>query len=135
MPRGRSKQGYGNRTDLNAKIPKAAPTGMPYGENKKLMDAQSAVPMANPEMPTAPPMETTQEAAQAPAQPAPVSAIPLTAPTQRPNENILSGISQSRSQNTDMQKLKSLQPIFEAEALADDAPEMFREFVNWLRVQ
>lgn len=131
MPRGRSKQAYGNRTDLNAKIPKAAPTGMPYGENKKLMDAQSAVPMANPEMAVVPPMET----AQAPAQPAPVSPIPLTAPTQRPNEDILSGLSQSRSQNTDMQKLKSLQPIFEAEALADDAPEMFREFVNWLRVQ
>jgi hypothetical protein len=104
---------------------------MPYGENKKLMDAQSAVPMANPEMAVAPPVE----AAQAPAQPASVSPIPLTAPTQRPNENILSGISQSRSQNTDLQKLKSLQPIFEAEALADDAPEMFREFVNWLRIQ
>jgi hypothetical protein len=105
---------------------------MPYGENKKLMDAQSAVPMANPEMATAPPMEAP---AQAPAQPAQVSAIPLTAPTQRPNEDILTGISQSRSQNTDLQKLKSMQPIFEAEALADDAPEMFREFVNWLRVQ
>lgn len=133
MPRGRSKQAYGNRTDLNGKIPKAAPTGLPYGENKKLMDAQSAVPMANPAMEVTPP--TTQVQAQAPAQPSPVSPIPLTAPTQRPNENILSGLSQSRSQNTDMQKLKSLQPIFEAEALADDAPEMFREFVNWLRVQ
>ena len=131
MPRGRSKQAYGNRTVLNGKIPKAAPTGMPYGENKKLMDAQSAVPMANPEMATAPPME----AAQAPAQPAQVSAIPLTAPTQRPNEDILTGISKSRSQNTDLQKLKSMQPIFEAEALSDDAPEMFREFVSWLRVQ
>ena len=130
MPRGRSKQAYGNRTDLNGKIPKAAPTGMPYGENKKLMDAQAAVPMANPAMPA--PMET-------PAPPAPsevrVTPIPLTAPTERPNENILTGLSQSRSQNTDLQKLKSLQPIFEAEALADDAPEMFREFVNWLRVQ
>ena len=50
MPRGRSKQAYGNRTDLNAKIPKAAPTGMPYGENKTLMDRQSAVAMGNPEM-------------------------------------------------------------------------------------
>jgi hypothetical protein len=132
MPRGRSKQAYGNRTDLNAKIPKAAPTGMPYGENKKLMDAQDAVPMSNPAMPPAAPMETS-------APPAPmetrVTPVPLTAPTQRPNEDILTGMSQSRSQNTDLQKLKSLQPMFEAEALADDAPEMFREFVNWLRVQ
>ena len=134
MPRGRSKQAYGNRTDLNGKIPKSAPTGMPYGENKKLMDAQSAVPMGSPEMAVAPPAETTQAPVQAPAQPT-ITPIPLTAPTQRPNENILSGLSQSRSQNTDLQKLKSLQPIFEAEALADDAPEMFREFVNWLRIQ
>jgi len=73
-------------------------------------------------------------AAQAPAQPQ-VTPIPLTAPTQRPNENILAGMSQSRSQNTDLQKLKSMQPLFEAEALADDAPEMFREFVGWLRLQ
>ena len=130
MPRGRSKQAYGNRTDLNGKIPKAAPTGMPYGENKKLMDAQAAVPMANPAMPA--PMETPAPSAPPEAR---VTPIPLTAPTERPNENILTGLSQSRSQNTDLQKLKSLQPIFEAEALADDAPEMFREFVNWLRVQ
>ena len=130
MPRGRSKQAYGNRTDLNGKIPKAAPTGMPYGENKKLMDAQSAVPMGNPEM--AAPQETA--VAQAPAQPS-VTPVPLTAPTQRPNEDILTGLSQSKSQNTDLQKLKSLQPLFEAEALADDAPEMFREFVGWLRLQ
>jgi hypothetical protein len=130
MPRGRSKQAYGNRTDLNGKIPKAAPTGMPYGENKKLMDAQSDVPMGSPEMAVAAPQET----AQSPMQP-PVTPIPLTAPTQRPNEDILTGMSQSRSQNTDLQKLKSLQPLFEAESLADDAPELFREFVSWLRLQ
>jgi hypothetical protein len=105
---------------------------MPYGENQKLMDAQSAVPMGSPEMSVAPPAEAMS--AQAPAQPQ-VTPIPLTAPTQRPNENILTGMSQSRSQNTDLQKLKSLQPLFEAEALADDAPEMFREFVGWLRLQ
>jgi hypothetical protein len=132
MPRGRSKQAYGNRTDLNAKIPKAAPTGMPYGENKKLMDAQDAVPMANPTMPPPAPMETSAPSAPSEAR---VTPVPLTAPTERPNEDILTGMSQSRSQNTDLQKLKSLQPMFEAEALADDAPEMFREFVNWLRVQ
>lgn len=96
------------------------------------MDSQSAVPMGTPEMAVAQPAEAMP--AQAPAQPK-VTPIPLTAPTQRPNENILAGISQTRSQNTDLQKLKSLQPIFEAEALADDAPEMFREFVSWLRVQ
>jgi hypothetical protein len=130
MPRGRSKQGYGNRTDLANKVGGE----MAYGEKAKLMAGQKDVPMANAatSVPEAAPAEAM--AAQAPAQPQ-VTPIPLTAPTQRPNENILAGMSQSRSQNTDLQKLKSMQPLFEAEALADDAPEMFREFVGWLRLQ
>lgn len=131
MPRGRSKQAYGNRTDLNGKIPKAAPTGMPYGENKKLMDAQSAVPMSNPEMETAAPMapEGSTPMAQK------VTPVPLTAPTERPNENILTGATTTRQPDSDMQKLKSLQPLFEAEAATDDAPQVFREFVSWLKTQ
>lgn len=131
MPRGRSKQGYGNRTDLANKVGGE----MAYGEKAKLMAGQKDVPMANAEtsVPAAAPM-ASPEVAQSPVQPK-VTPIPLTAPTQRPNENILAGMSQSRSQNTDLQKLKSLQPLFEAEALADDAPEMFREFVGWLRLQ
>jgi hypothetical protein len=133
MPRGRSKQAYGNRTDLNGKIPKAAPTGMPYGENKKLMDAQSAVPMGNPEMEKVAPQEQPPMA-QAPMEQR-VTPIPLTAPTQRPNENILTGATTTRQPDSDMQKLKSLQPLFEAEAATDDAPQVFREFVSWLKTQ
>jgi hypothetical protein len=130
MPRGRSKQGYGNRTDLANKVGGE----MAYGEKAKLMAGQKDVPMANAatSVPEAAPAQAMP--AQAPMQPQ-VTPIPLTAPTQRPSEDILAGMSQSRSQNTDLQKLKSLQPLFEAEALADDAPEMFREFVSWLRVQ
>lgn len=133
MPRGRSKQAYGNRTDLNGKIPKAAPTGMPYGENKKLMDAQSAVPMGNPEMEKVAPQEQPPMA-QAPMEQR-ITPIPLTAPTQRPNENILTGATTTRQPDSDMQKLKSLQPLFEAEAATDDAPQVFREFVSWLKTQ
>jgi hypothetical protein len=127
MPRGRSKQAYGNRTDLNGKIPKAAPTGMPYGENKKLMDSQDAVSMGTPEMatPTADPQVTEPK----------VTPIPLTAPTERPNEDILTGATTTRQPDQDIQKLKSLQPLFEAEAAQDDAPQVFREFVSWLRTQ
>jgi len=131
MPRGRSKQAYGNRTDLNGKIPKAAPTGMPYGENQKLMDAQSAVPMGSPEMETAAPMATEESIPMAQK----VTPVPLTAPTERPNENILTGATTTRQPDSDMQKLKSLQPIFEAEAATDDAPQVFREFVSWLKTQ
>ncbi len=134
MPRGRSKSGYGNRTDLANKVGGE----MAYGEKAKLMAGQKDVPMGTPAMaeaaPQAPQTPQAPEAPTAPSQP-PVTPIPLTAPTQRPNESILSGLSQSRSQNTDLQKLKSLQPLFEAEALADDAPELFREFVGWLRLQ
>jgi len=132
MPRGRSKQAYGNRTDLNGKIPKAAPTGMPYGENKKLMDAQSAVPMGTPEMETVP-MDQAPEESVPMAQK--VTPVPLTAPTERPNENILTGATTTRQPDSDMQKLKALQPLFEAEAATDDAPQVFREFVSWLRTQ
>lgn len=133
MPRGRSKQAYGNRTDLNGKIPKAAPTGMPYGENQKLMDAQSAVPMGNPEMETVSP-ETQSAGVEIPMAQK-VTPVPLTAPTERPSENILTGASTTRQPDSDMQKLKSLQPLFEAEAATDDAPQVFREFVSWLKTQ
>lgn len=130
MPRGRSKQAYGNRTDLNGKVPKSAPTGMPYGENKKLMDAQATVPMGNPEMAVA---ETPAKPEVPPMQK--VTPIPLTEPTRNPDENILVGSTQTRTQDPDLQRLKSLQPIFEAEALSDDAPKIFRDFVSWLRTQ
>jgi septal ring-binding cell division protein DamX len=131
MPRGRSKQAYGNRTDLNGKIPKAAPTGMPYGENQKLMDSQSVVPMGSPEMETVAPQAAEESIPMAQK----VTPVPLTAPTERPNENILTGATATRQPDRDMQKLKSLQPIFEAEAATDDAPQVFREFVSWLKTQ
>jgi hypothetical protein len=126
MPRGRSKA-YANRTDLTGKVPVNAPTGMPYGENKKLRDAQKDIPMANPDapMPTASsqPMMTQ------------VKSVPLTAETQRPNEDIMTGLNTTPVPNSDLQKLKSYQPLFEMEALSEDAPETFRQFVSWLRTQ
>jgi hypothetical protein len=129
MPRGRAKTGYANRTDLAAKVGGE----MTYGEKQKLMDGQKDVPMGSPAMAEAPPMEATPATptTQAPS----VTAVPLTAPTQRPDENILTGVNQTRVQDPDLQKLKSLQPIFEAEALSDDAPEVFRQFVSWLRTK
>jgi hypothetical protein len=126
MPRGRSKQGYGNRTDLANKVGGE----MAYGEKAKLMAGQKAVPMANaatsvPEAPAKPEVPPMQK----------VTPIPLTEPTRNPDENILVGATQTRTQDPDLQKLKSLQPIFEAEALSDDAPKIFRDFVSWLRTQ
>jgi len=122
MPRGRSKQGYGNRTDLTAKVGGE----MTYGEKQKLMDGQDAVPMASAESSVPPPV--------APSAPM-VTPVPLTAPTERPNENILTGAPTMTEPNQDIQKLKALQPLFDAEASMDDAPQVFRDFVSWLRTQ
>lgn len=130
MPRGRSKA-YANRTDLTGKVPVDAPTGMPYGENKKMRDAQKAVPVANPEVPMPPERSPQPQMAAAP----PIQPVPLTMETQRPMEDILTGMSATRTDNPDLQKIKSLQPMFELEALSPEAPETFRQFVTWLRSQ
>lgn len=135
MPRGRSKQpkAYSNRTDLNGPVAAAAPKGMPYGESKKLMDAQKAVPVAAQDVPAPP--ESAPSAQPPMASMPPVKPIPLTAETQRPMEDVLTGMTESRSDNPDIQRMKALQPMFEAEALSPDAPETFRQFVTWLRSQ
>lgn len=131
MPRGRSKA-YANRTDLTGKVPVDAPTGMPYGENKKLRDRQRAVPMANPEVPK-PPVNATPAMPPIPAAPAqPV--VPLTEPTQFPNETITTGLSDLKMNQADpdMTRLKSYLPLFKQEATSPTAPETFRNFVKWL---
>lgn len=132
MPRGRSKQpqAYSNRTDLQGKVAAAAPKGMPYGENKKLMEAQKAVPVSAPDTPIPP-----ADAGIPTAQVAPVTPISLDVPSQRPNESILTGLNTTRKSGSDIQALKSFQPLFEAEALSPDAPKMFVEFTKWLRSQ
>ena len=138
MPRGRSKQAYGNRTDLNGKIPKAAPTGMPYGENKTLMDRQSAVQMGTPEMaaPAAPTAEPTMVSAMnQQAAPTPAQIVPLSAPSEFPNEDISQGLLPRSNQQVDpdITRLKETYlPLFMQEAGNPNAPVMFRDFVKWL---
>lgn len=131
MPRGRSKtQAFAQRTDLQGKVPNQTPKGLAYGEAKASADAQRIVPVGNPAVPPAVPVEP------APAMRTPVpTPVPLSEATQRPNEDILTGMNTTRQANPDLAKLKSLQPIFEAEALSSDAPEIFREFTKWLRSQ
>lgn len=140
MPRGRSKQAYGNRTDLNGKIPKSAPTGMPYGENKTLMDRQSAVPMGTPEMaapveaPVETPMATPSEAPIQQQAQATVKAVPLSAPSEFPDEDISQGLLPPQQQlDPDISRLKNTYlPLFMEEAGKPNAPVMFRDFVKWL---
>lgn len=128
MPRGRSKA-YANRTDLTGKVPVDAPTGMPYGENKKLRDRQRAVPVANPEVPKPEPMNDLAQAAS------PLSSVvPLTEPTQFPDESITTGLPMMSQpeMDPDTTKLKSYLPLFKVEANKPGVPNTFKEFVKWL---
>lgn len=132
MPRGRSKA-YANRTDLTGKVPVNAPTGMPYGENKKLRDAQKDIPVANPEMAAPPEVQAAPSMPQMPSQTAePV--VPLTEPTQFPDESITTGLPVMNQQqlDPDTTKLKSYLPLFKLEANKPDVPNTFKEFVKWL---
>ena len=131
MPRGRSKQGYGNRTDLANKVGGE----MAYGEKAKLMAGQKAVPMANAEtsVPAAAPMATPMDAPisapmNAPSEPV----VPLSAPTQFPDEDISQGLLASRQDQVDpdISRLKNTYlPLFMEEAGNPNAPRMFRDFV------
>jgi len=133
MPRGRPK-GYVNRTDLQAggPLPVSAPTGMPYGDNKALRDAQKAVPMAGTSSPTPPP---TAAPNALPAPSTPIPTVPLTAPTQRPTEPVTAGLPNGTSSN-DVQNLKnSYLTYFEDAVRYQNVPQQFSDFVTWLRAQ
>src|ERR1044072_3488759 len=93
MPRGGRRAGapgkaYGNRTDLNqTKLPAASyPMGgnQGYGEQKAMMDAQAAVPVASPPSPgpSAPPQ----------AGPLPGGLGDFARPSDRPHEPLTHGL-------------------------------------------
>lgn len=60
-------------------------SGLPYGQGQEMMNIQSSAPME-----ASAPTPTPAPATQTIAEPAPV--IPLTAPTQNPNEPVTSGV-------------------------------------------
>lgn len=137
MPRGRSK-GYTNRTDLQMgkPMPVSAPTGMPYGDNKALRDAQRAVPMAGTSAPKPPAAAPATPAANAaPVVPTNPSVTPLTAPTQRPSETIMTGVNNSAPMNEIQQLKNNYLSYFQDATRGADVPEQFNNFVMWLRNQ
>lgn len=88
MARGGARSGtpgkaYSNRSDMQA--PKA-PTGLPYGEHKQLVDAQHAVPLPN--VGAAP-----AAGGVLPAQGTPPALGDFTRPTERPTEPVTAGLS------------------------------------------
>lgn len=76
---------YSNRRDLNT-LPIRTTTGQRYGQAKAQASAQSAIPLAAPQAPapgsTPPP----------PPPPGLGAAVPLTAPTSRPEEPVTAGL-------------------------------------------
>lgn len=82
---------YSNRSDLNTRrLPVQTGRGQPYGTAAAQTRSQRAVPMAAPQPPRMAPPEA--QAAGAPSALAPRSAIPLDAPTARPDEPVTSGL-------------------------------------------
>lgn len=94
MPRGGKRQAtpgssYAQRTDLNTRLPTSTPTGLPYGENQALSNAQRTIPMAPSPAPAGPPPAPAPGGA--PNLPVP-GARPWTRPTERPNEPVTTGV-------------------------------------------
>lgn len=133
MRQGQVGKAYSNRTDLNPAraMLNETPRGGQYGSRKASEDARKMVPMGTTEVPNVP-----TEAAPQPAMPRPV---PLTEPTQFPDEDIRSGM--NNMMNTlppdtmaeDMQKLRSYLPMIQIAAESEDSPQVLRDFVNYLR--
>jgi len=110
-------QAYANRTDLNKRGPEpitVAP-GQAYGEGKMQADAQRAVPMGgtpSPPMGSTPP--PSMGAPQAPAIPPSAPPMPepgerlLTAPTERPDEHVTTGLYSDPQPGQPAQKLSDV---------------------------
>ena len=141
MPRGRSKQpqAYSNRTDLSGKVAKSVGGEMPYGEKAKLMEGQSAVPVSAQDVPKPPstdpamPMNNSVQGAVPTNAP---SVVPFGDPTQFPDQTLASGVARGiDAPDEDMLKLKKYLPLFESYANMQNSPQMFRQFVGWMREQ
>jgi hypothetical protein len=133
MRQGQVGKAYSNRTDLNPAraMLSETPRGGQYGSRKASEDARKMVPMGTTEVPNVP-----VEAAPQPAMPRPV---PLTEPSQFPNEPITSGLDNplmsmgADVMGEDMRRLREYLPIISIAAQAEDSPEILRQFVNFLR--
>lgn len=109
-------------------------SGMPYGQGKELMAQQQAAPMAATSKTSVPQISNLPQV------------TPLTAPTERPNEPVTTGIAMGpgagpealmlpSNQDTDQdkQRLMSYLPALEAAALSPNSSQAFRNYVRVLR--
>ncbi len=90
-------KGYANRTDLNTNrtLPLSAPSGLPYGENKALLNDQRSLPMASG---TVPAPTQASESGPPSGSPPPHTAAPVPGskpflrPSENPGEPVTSGL-------------------------------------------
>ena len=133
MRQGQTGKAYPNRSDLNPAraMLSETPRGGQYGSRKASEQARQMVPMGTTQVPDAP-----MGAAPSPAMPRPV---PLTEPSQFPNEPITAGTNNPLMNMgpdvmvEDMQRLRSYLPMIEIAAQAEDSPQVLRDFVGFLR--
>lgn len=110
-------------------------SGGTYGEGKALMEQQAGAALA--EAPTFTPTEPIRNLPQA---------TPLTAPTERPEEPVTTGIPigpgagrealnlpSNQDSDTDRQRLISYLPALEAAAQSPNSSQAFRNYVRVLR--
>lgn len=120
-------------------------SGGQYGEGKENMDLQTSAPMN--EAVSTPPMATGPANLNGPAAPSgPIragsSAIPLFAPTERPDEPVTAGASVGpgytpvRSQNADrLSTILPYLPMLQEATTWPDAPDTFKALVRYLQGQ
>lgn len=139
---------YGNRTDLNtAKVlPIRTGPSQQYGQGVALQRAQQAVPMGVP--------ATAQQGLPAPAQPGPAGpppippggVTPLTAPSERPGEHVMTGVSVGPGAGPEalgplapaeadpsLARMQAYLPVLELVASQPDSSPELRQFVRRIR--
>lgn len=113
-------------------------TGFAYGENQALSQQQAGAPMAKAPSPVA--SATPSMASNLP------QVTPITAPTERPNEPVTTGIAMgpgagpealtlpgAGDSNEDKQRLLSYLPALEVAAQSPNSSQAFRNYVRVLR--
>jgi hypothetical protein len=112
-------------------------TGFAYGQNQALAEQKAAAPLATSAAPAAPRPVVPDSIPQA---------VPLTAPTQNPDEPITAGVPvgagpgpealnlpQNTDTDTDKQRLLSYLPALEVAANQPTSSQAFRNYVRLLK--
>lgn len=128
------------RTDGGPQQVQVNMSGMPYGENAEFNTMQGMAPMS-----ASPSARSPRASARSASAGGGMSATPLFAPTERPDEPVTAGApfgpgpgpiespSYSAIANQDLEKIKQYLPDLIEATNFKDAPETFKALVSYLR--